>query len=188
MISEQPAFPKPRLPIVGVMGSGSDAHAARAARLGRWLAGQRVHLLTGGGQGVMASVSQAFYEVPGRRGLVIGVIPSQENATLPKPGYPNPWIEIPIYTHLPLSGLRGSEPGSRNHINILSSDVIVALPGSSGTASEAALALAYQRPIVAYLRSRNEIPGLPGRVPVHSRFETVCEFVETSLARRGPQI
>ena len=41
-----------RLPIVGVMGSGSESYSDQAARLGRWLAKQDVHLLTGGGGGV----------------------------------------------------------------------------------------------------------------------------------------
>ncbi len=32
-----------RLPIVGVIGSGSEEHQDRAAALGGWLAGQGVH-------------------------------------------------------------------------------------------------------------------------------------------------
>src|SRR5262245_42721662 len=108
-----------RTPIVGVMGSGKHPHGDRASEIGQWLAREGVHLLTGGGAGVMAAVSQAFYETPNRRGLVIGIIPSAEGAILPKVGYPNQWVEIPIFTHLPLSGKRGTEPMSRNHINVL---------------------------------------------------------------------
>jgi len=84
---------------------------------------------------------------------------------------------VPILTHLPLSGIRGAEPLSRNHINVLSSDVVVALPGTAGTANEVALALCYGRPLVAFLESRNEIPELPEEVPVRSRFEEVRRFV-----------
>jgi uncharacterized protein (TIGR00725 family) len=101
---------KPRIAIVGVLGSGTSPHTERASRLGRWLADRGVHLLTGGGGGVMATVSKAFYESPGRRGLVIGIIPCQEGSVRPKHGYPNEWVEIPILTHLPLSGTRGTEP------------------------------------------------------------------------------
>lgn len=43
-------------------------------------------------------------------------------------------------THLPLSGPFGTEDRSRNHISILSSDVVVALPGGDGTSSELQLA------------------------------------------------
>jgi len=125
-----------RLPIVGVLGSGDAEHADKAAALGRWLATLPMHLLTGGGRGVMMAVARAFVAVPGRAGLVVGVIPcSRDDAAMPKPGYPNPFVELAIRTHLPLSGADGTEAGSRNHINVLSSDVLIALPGGAGTAS-----------------------------------------------------
>lgn len=176
----------PRVPIVGVMGSGSILHAERAAGLGAWLANRGVHLLTGGGQGVMGAVSRAFFETDGRRGLVIGVLPAERDAGQAQPGYPNPWVELPIRTHLPLRGSRGAEPMSRNHINVLTSDVIVALPGGPGTSSEVRLALEYGRPIVAYLGHRAEIPDLPESVPVCAVLAEVQAFVENALsAGRG---
>lgn len=164
------------------MGSGSEAHEASASRLGRWLAGQGVHLLTGGGGGVMASVSRAFAEVSKRSGLVIGVLPSREGDHTAPRGYPNPWVEIVLRTHLPYSGTRGRDPLSRNHINILSSDVIVALPGSAGTSSEVHLALEYGKPLIALLEHRDQIPELPPTVPV-ADFEAVCRFVRNALDR-----
>ena len=129
----------------------------------------------------MAAVSKAYYETPGRDGSVIGIIPCQENSVIPKPGYPNRLVEIPVFTHLPLSGTKGTEPLSRNHINILTSDVIVALPGGAGTASEVTLAEKYQRPIVAFLESFEEIPGLSGHIKIMSDFDEVCKYVETCL-------
>ena len=170
-----------RLPIVGVMGSGSQPHRKRASLLGRWLALEGVHLLTGGGGGVMASVSQAFYETSTRRGLVIGIIPCEEGTDRPKAGYPNPWVEIPIFTHLPLSGTQGKEPLSRNHINVLSSDVVIALPGGAGTGSEVVLAQSYQRSVVCYLESREEIPELPAEINVCSNLEGVQKFLRARL-------
>ncbi len=172
-----------RLPIVGVMGSGSQPHAVRARQVGSWLARTGVHLLTGGGRGVMSAVSQAFAETVGRRGLVIGIIPSATHDPLagPKTGYPNPWVEIPIYTHLPLSGDSGTEPLSRNHINILSANVVIALPGGPGTASEVDLALRYGRPLVAYLDRRADIEGLSDQAVVENDFSAVQAFVRTHL-------
>ena len=170
------------------MGSATESHRERAAALGRWLAGKGVHLLTGGGGGVMSAVSEAFCEVPERRGLVIGVLPGDEgefesaSPAAPRPGYPNPWVEIPISTHLPLSGRRGLDPLSRNHINVLSSNVLVALPGGAGTASEVLLALRYGRPVVAYLRAREEIPDLPAEARAESDLERVKEFVREKIA------
>jgi uncharacterized protein (TIGR00725 family) len=172
---------KPRLPIVGVIGSGTHSHEERASLLGRWLAGRGVHLLTGGGGGVMASVSKAFYDSEGRQGSVIGILPCADSPLLPKPGYPNPWVEIPVFTHLPLSGVQGTKPMSRNHINVLSSDLIVALPGGTGTVSELILALSYQKPIIAFLRSADEIPGLPDKVPCRRDFDEVCTFILQEL-------
>ncbi len=165
------------------MGSGTQSHTARARQVGSWLAQTGVHLLTGGGGGVMRSVSQAFAETAGRKGLVIGIIPSAADDPLsgPKAGYPNPWVEIPIYTHLALSGEHGTEPLSRNHINILSSEVLIALPGGSGTASEVALALRYGRPLVAYLDERADIAGLPNPAVVEGEFSAVQAFVRAHL-------
>ena len=171
------------LPIVGVMGSGGEASKERAQILGHWLAGERVHLLTGGGGGLMEAVSRAFHETPGRAGKVIGILPGIEGPRVSHSNsYPNPWVEIPIHTHLPLSGIRGTETGSRNHINVLTSDVVVALAGRAGTASEVALAVSYERPVIAFLESPNDIPDLPEGVPVESRFEDIQDFVRNALA------
>jgi uncharacterized protein (TIGR00725 family) len=171
----------PRLPIVGVMGSGLDAHAREAAALGRWLAEEGVHLLTGGGGGVMAAVSRAFHETPGRRGLVIGVLPAGDAPGTPKDGYPNPWVEVPILTHLPSTGARGADTTSRNHVNVLSSDVLVAMPGAAGTLSEVELALRYGRPIIAYVAERDEIPSLPPEVVASPSLSRIQDFVRRAL-------
>ncbi|HHM02045.1 MAG TPA: molybdenum cofactor carrier protein, partial [Caldithrix abyssi] len=122
-----------RLPIIGVMGSGKDCREELARPLGRWLAQKGFHLLTGGGGGVMEAVARAFTEVEPREGLSIGIIPGQggKEKGHPPAGYPNPYIELPVYTHLPDSGRKGTHPLSRNHINILSSDLLVFLPGGA---------------------------------------------------------
>ena len=167
------------------MGSGSSADSTRAEQLGSWLAAQGFHLLTGGGPGVMSSVSRAFRSVPDRLGLVIGIIPCVDgDPSQPLPGYPNPWVDVPILTHLPLSGPRGTDPQSRNHINILSSDVVVALPGGPGTRSEIELALTYARPLIAWLGASDEIPGLPAEIPVAGELAEVAEFVLSHVRSR----
>ena len=128
-------------------------------------------LLTGGGRGVMEAVSRAFYETSPRSGLVIGIIPAEvhgldqiESRTAanvayePHAGYPNEWVEIAIYTHLPDSGEEGTLRSSRNHINVLSAHAIVALPGRAGTESEIWLATQYGVPIIAYGRHPDGVP------------------------------
>ena len=172
-----------RLPIVGVMGSGAKPYAERAVPLGRWLAQTGVHLLTGGGGGVMETVSRGFQEISDRIGCVIGILPASNIEALQgsKSGYPNHWVEIAIRTHLPFSGHRGTDTLSRNHINVLSSDVVVALPGGVGTSSEVGLCMHYSKPVTAWLEHSDEIPDLPANVPIVATLAQVQSFVESQL-------
>ncbi|MDH3467006.1 MAG: molybdenum cofactor carrier protein [Gammaproteobacteria bacterium] len=171
-----------RLPIVGVIGSGRKSNQQLAEEVGRLIASLGAHLLTGGGQGVMSAVSEAFANVENRKGLVIGVLPCRKiDPARPKPGYPNRWIEVAIPTHLPLSGAQGIEPMSRNHINVLASQSIVALPGGSGTSCEAALAVQYKRPIIAYLGARGVIPNLDSTVIRAESIGDVDRFLKENL-------
>lgn len=174
-----------RLPIVGVMGSSSFAHEDLAVSLGAWLATLDVHLLTGAGHATMTAVSRAFAAVEDRTGLVIGVCPAtDEDPGRTRPGYPNPWVEVPIITHLPLSGPLGTEDRSRNHINVLSSNVVIALPGSDGTSSELRLAVRYGRPTIAFVNDRSDILSVPRSVRDTSDLEEVKRFVLDALEHR----
>jgi predicted Rossmann-fold nucleotide-binding protein len=130
---------------------------------------------------VMAAVSRAFVGVRPRRGRAIGVLPSNESRRAPRQGYPNTWVEIPIVTHLPASGEAGETAQSRNHLNILSADVVVVMAGGAGTRSEARLALRYRRPVVAYLADRSEVPGLPAEIPLATSLSAVQRFVRAAL-------
>jgi len=152
MSGQRKDAPPPAGFTVGVMGSGQDEHDELARPLGELLARLGVNLLTGGGGGVMLSVSRAFTSAPRIVGISIGIIPCLDAAhrNIPKPGYPNPHVELPVFTHLSATGTQGWENLSRNHINILNSNVIIALPGGPGTASEIGLALEYGRPVMAY--------------------------------------
>ena len=168
-----------RLPIVGVMGSSVHGHEALAVPLGRRLARLPVHLLTGGGRGVMASVSRAFAEVEERAGLVIGVLPRpvEGPAAGTESGRANPWVEIEVRTHL---GRHGASRDSRNHVNVLTADVVVALPGSAGTASEVELSVRYGRPVILFgdlERARH----CPPQVATASTVADVVAFVREHL-------
>jgi hypothetical protein len=106
----------------------------------------------------MAGVSRAFFDYEGRRGAVIGIVravtpcagTTQGSRREYLPNQVNPWVEIPIYTQLHLSS---EDCLSRNHINVLTSDVVIALPGNEGTASEVELALQYGLPLIIYIGS-----------------------------------
>ena len=172
-----------RLPVIGVMGSGTKRYAARASRVGSWIARSGYHLLTGGGAGVMDAVTEAFVSIAPRAGLAVGILPADirsPNHCSPT-GYPNPWVELVIQTHLPSRGTYGEDKFSRNHLNVLSSDAIILFPGSAGTASEARLAVLYERPCVAYFASGDQMPTLPASIPLESSFDAVQEFVRNAL-------
>lgn len=144
--------PVKRLPIVAVIGSGDSGHGnpELAETVGRLIATLGFHLLTGGGRGVMADACRGFAAVPDRAGLSLGIIPRSAESDGPKDGYPNPWIEVPILTHL--AGRLGPDgEDSRNPINVLTATRIVALPGGEGTRAEIRLALRHGRSILAVL-------------------------------------
>lgn len=113
--------------IVGVMGGGegaSESVCRLAYELGRLIAQEGWVLLNGGlGVGVMDASAKGARECGG---LTLGILPDR-NAALA-----SPYIDIPILT--------GFGDG-RNYINVLTSDIVVALPGRTGTISEIALAL-----------------------------------------------
>jgi predicted Rossmann-fold nucleotide-binding protein len=177
--------------VVAVIGSGrsSDPHAAEVGRL---IATLGYDLLTGGGRGVMEAVSRAFFETTPRRGIVIGVVPgtvvgldeieeriaSEIGYDLPA-GYPNEWVELAIYTHLPDSGPEGALASSRNHVNVLSADAIVALPGREGTESEIWLATQYGVPIVAF---GNHGSHVPHAIPHVATRDALRDFLVRSLS------
>lgn len=169
------------IPIIGVMGSHQNPWTALAQPLGAWIATQGAHLLTGGGSGVMSSVAEAFCAVAPRRGHSIGILPTDENVPgifTRRAGYPNPWVEIPIVTPLTI-GNGGTV--SRNHVNILSSDVIIALPGSSGTIDEVTLALRFGKPIMCF-GPRTEFIGFPLERQLTENFSDVVQFLMRQLA------
>jgi predicted Rossmann-fold nucleotide-binding protein len=178
-----------RRPVVGVMGSSTRAFEDLAVPLGRWLASAGVHLLTGGGVGTMEAVSRAFAGVQPRAGLVIGVLPADlpDGIAVPRPGYPNPSVELAIFTHLPLSGIAGTDPRSRNHINILSSDVVIVLPGNEGTESEMILAVRYQKPVIAFFGDHMVDWQPPEGTPIARTMADVEEFVRDVLGDRLPR-
>jgi len=110
----------------------------------------------------MAETARAFLEVETRKGKVIGILPAQASCESQKerenyqspPGYPNAFTEIILRTHLPDSGSQGKRVSSRNHIIVLSANIVIALPGGPGTRSEIELALEYKKRLI--LLSPNE--------------------------------
>ncbi|MDY7229631.1 molybdenum cofactor carrier protein [Hyalangium rubrum] len=171
-----------RRKIIGVMGSGTEEYRERVIPLARWLAEHGYDLLTGAGQGVMRAAAEAFIAVPGRRGLSVGIVPGEveDGAYRPKAGYPSEFIELPVFTHLPLSGERGKDSMSRNHINVLTAQALVFLPGQAGSVAEAELALRYRKPALLFGQGR-EFHRFPERLERTDSLEHVCEWLLSTV-------
>ncbi|MEE9162947.1 MAG: TIGR00725 family protein [Candidatus Neomarinimicrobiota bacterium] len=122
-----------RTPVIGVMGGGEAPRpiAELAAELGGALAKEGWIVLNGGRDaGVMAAVSRGASQAGG---VVVGVLPDRDLTRA------SPHLTIPIRTGL---------GEGRNIVNILSSDVVIALPGRAGTLSEIDLALQNHKPLL----------------------------------------
>jgi len=169
---------------IGVMGSGVDEFDDLARPIGQLLARLRVNLLTGAGGGVMTSVSRAYTEARRERGICIGIVPCADidHRARPRSSYPNRFVELPILTHLPYSGEQGQHDLSRNHVNILSSTAIVALPGGAGTASEVELAVKYQKPIIAFTPSEALVSSFTRTVRRTHQIGEVEAFLKSVLS------
>ena len=136
---------KPR--VIGVMGShrGDTRTLEEAYRVGEGIAKRGHILLTGGGGGTMRAASEGARKAGG---LVVAVLPSERH--YPVKGYPNDFVDIPIYTGL---------SDARNAINAKTPDVLVALRGGLGTLSEIALALKSGTPVIGLRCPRFEVAG-----------------------------
>lgn len=167
-----------RRKIIGVMGSGREEYREWVVPLARWLAEHGYDLLTGAGEGVMRVAAEAFVAVSGRRGLSLGIVPGEvvDGVYRPQAGYPNPSVELPVYTHLPLRGARGQEPMSRSHVNVLTPQALVFLPGGPGTLSEAELAVHYRKPAMLFGPER-EFRRFPAPLERTDSLERICDWL-----------
>lgn len=126
--------------IIGVMGPAERAredHVRNAFELGRLIAQEGWVTLTGGrNAGVMEAASRGAKEAGG---LTVGILPTRDRKMI------SAAVDIPIITDM------GS---GRNNINVLTSDLIIACGMGAGTASEVALALKADKPVI--LLTENE--------------------------------
>lgn len=165
-----------QLPIIGVMGSHLHEWPELAEPIAAYIARSGCHLLTGGGQGVMTAAARAFCGVTPRRGASIGILPTEENSGgryVPRAGFPNPWVEIPIVTPLSI-GMGGTI--SRNYVNILTCAAVIALPGNLGTRDEVMLALRFGKPLLCY-GPKEEFADFPPGFAQTESFAAVQAFL-----------
>jgi uncharacterized protein (TIGR00725 family) len=130
-----------RRPVIGVMGAGEPSPESRAAacELGRLIAERGWVLLTGGRPaGIMAAACAGAKQIPGS--ITLGILPEAS-------GGEGPDVDIAVFTGM---------GEARNAINVLTSDVVVACGVEGpGTASEVALALRAEKPVILLCASQS---------------------------------
>lgn len=122
--------------IIGVMGGAqfvTNDEEKYAYQIGKIIALEGWVLLNGGrSSGVMEATAKGARE---NGGITVGVLPTENASSASQ------YIDIPIITGMGLA---------RNVINILSSDIVIALPGRAGTISEIALALNHGKQVILF--------------------------------------
>jgi len=120
--------------VIGVMGPGEGATTndlQNAYQLGQLIAQQGWILLTGGRNvGVMDAASKGAKSV---NGLTLGILPGSQ------PDGISEAVDIAIFTDM---------GNARNNINVISSHAVIACGMGAGTASEIALALKANKPVI----------------------------------------
>lgn len=168
-----------RKPIIGVMGSHQKDWDELAAPIGELIADMGYHLLTGAGPASMTIAAKAFVEKPGREGVSIGIVPVEnyDGDLVPRELYPNPYIEIPVFTPLGTKEQRDSNPFSRNYVNVMTSHALVILPGDQGTRNEVSLGIQYKKSMILY-GPKDAFVKFPEQTTRVSSIEGVREFLE----------
>lgn len=132
--------------IIGVMGPGKGAtkiDLELAYTIGALIAQESWALLTGGRNvGVMDAASKGAQEAGG---ITIGILPDQDKNRM------STFVDIPVVTGM------GS---ARNNINVLSSDVVIAIGLGAGTMSEIMLAIKCDKPIMLLNQTEKTISFL----------------------------
>ncbi|MBN1757973.1 MAG: TIGR00725 family protein [Chitinispirillaceae bacterium] len=117
---------------IGVIG-GNEVDKANydiAYELGTHIAGRGAVLICGGLGGIMEAVSKG---VADSEGTAIGILPGSDKTSA------NPYVSIALPTGMGIA---------RNTLVVQMADVLIAFPGSYGTLSEIAFALALGKTVV----------------------------------------
>ena len=143
----------PQIAVIG--GSSAPPEVLRAAEtVGRELALAGADLVCGGLGGVMEAACRGACEAGG---FTIGILPGEDRREA------NAWVSCAIPTGL---------GHFRNFLVVRAADGVIALPGASGTLSEAAMAITLGKRVVT-------VPGnardwnIPGATPAGSAAEAV---------------
>ncbi len=148
-----PSRSAPRIAVIG--GSSAPPEVLRGAEaVGRELARAGAELVCGGLGGVMEAACRGAREAGG---FTIGILPGEDRREA------NAWVSCAIPTGL---------GHFRNFLVVRAADGVIALPGASGTLSEAAMAITLGRRVVTVAGDAKGW-SVPGATPAGSAAEAV---------------
>ena len=157
--------PSPAARCIAVIGgSSAPPKVLRAAEtVGRELALAGADLVCGGLTGVMEAACRGARTAGG---FTIGILPGEDRREA------NPWVTCAIPTGL---------GHFRNFLVVRAADGVIALPGASGTLSEAAMARTLGKPVVT-VSWGSEKGSVPGALDAASAEEAVRLVLEATRA------
>ena len=157
--------PSPAARCIAVIGgSSAPPDVLRAAEtVGRELALAGADLVCGGLGGVMEAACRGAREAGG---FTIGSLPGEDRREA------NPWVACALPTGL---------GHFRNFLVVRAADGVIALPGASGTLSEAAMARTLGKPVVT-VSWDSEKGAVPGALDAGSAAEAVRLVLEVTRA------
>ena len=157
--------PSPAARCIAVIGgSSAPPEVLRAAEtVGRELALAGADLVCGGLGGVMEAACRGACEAGG---FTIGILPGEDRREA------NAWVSCAIPTGL---------GHFRNFLVVRAADGVIALPGASGTLSEAAMARTLGKPVVA-VSWDSETGTVPGALDAGSATEAVRLILDATRA------
>lgn len=137
--------------------------------VGREIAKKGAVLICGGLTGTMEAVCKGARE---EGGLTIGILPTADENDA------NPYVDIKIPSGIGYA---------RNMIVALSSHAVIAVDGSSGTLSEIAYALTFEKPVIG-LKTWEIRPCHRKTLPDIIRAETAEEAVNIAFKKAGEYV
>ncbi len=158
----------PQIAVIG--GSNASAEVLREAEtVGRELALAGASVVCGGLGGVMEAACKGAHEAGG---LTIGILPGNDRREA------NPWVTCAVPTGL---------GHFRNFLVVHAADGVIALPGASGTLSEAAMARTLGKPVVAVLQPAGgwSVPEAMAAGSAADAVRLVLQAARVSRSARG---
>lgn len=152
--------------IIGVIGSSkADKEEMKFARsLGEEIAKRGYVLLTGGRGGVMRAACRGAKK---KGGLTVGILPSGNKSEANK------------FTDIVIPSRMGS---TRNSLNALTADYIIAVGGGAGTLTEIVYAWLYGKPILATRKFGGWAKKLAGKRIDEKRSDKIVSFASPNDA------